>query len=140
MKISIDSNVQTVEIERNGEEAGEIAFSLSDPTLLSRLRTAAKKAEQIQAESKLGKTEDLDTALDEAERIDREIRELIDWAFGAKVSDVAFGDSWCFVTSGGVSALEQFLSGVIPFIEQAFSGEVEAAKARQDKYLAKYRK
>ena len=140
MQINIENNVQTIEITRNGERVGDIAFSLSDPTLLSRLRTAAKKAEQIQAESKLGSTEDLDAALNKAERIDREIRNLLDWAFGAKVSAIVFGESWCFSTSGGVTAMEQFLSGVIPYIEQAFSSEVEAAQERQDKYLAKYRK
>ena len=140
MQINIDSNEQSIEITRNGKSVGAISFSLGDVTMLSRLRTAAKKAQQIMAESKLEITEDLDAALDEAERIDREVRGLIDWAFGAEVSNVAFGESWCFSTSGGVTALEQFLSGVMPLVEQAFSGEMEAAKTRQDKYLSKYRK
>lgn len=140
MQISIDTGVKSIEIIRNGEHVGDVTFSLSDPALLSRLRTVAAKAKEIEANSKLGDTEDLNAALDEAERIDKEIRDLLDWAFAAPVSGIIFGDSFSFTTSGGVTAVEQFLSGVMPLIEESFKAETEAAKKRQDKYLEKYRK
>lgn len=140
MKLSIDTGVKKIEIIRNGEHVGDVEFSLSDPALLSRLRDVAKKAEAIQAESKLSELGDIDAQLDEAKRIDKEMRDLLDWAFGASVSDIVFGNSFCFTTSGGVTAMEQFLTGVMPFIEEAFRSEVDAAKERQDKYLSKYRK
>ena len=140
MKLSIDTGVKKIEIIRNGEHVGDVEFSLSDPALLSRLRDVAKKAEAIQAESKLSELDDIDAQLDEAKRIDKEMRDLLDWAFGASVSDIVFGNSFCFTTSGGVTAIEQFLTGVMPFIEEAFRSEVDAAKERQDKYLSKYRK
>jgi len=140
LKLSIDTGVKKIEIIRNGEHVGDVEFSLSDPALLSRLRDVAKKAEAIQAESKLSELDDIDAQLDEAKRIDKEMRDLLDWAFGASVSDIVFGNSFCFTTSGGVTAIEQFLTGVMPFIEEAFRSEVDAAKERQDKYLSKYRK
>ena len=98
------------------------------------------KAEEIQQSSTLGETDDIDAQLEEAVRIDKEMRDLLDWAFAAPVSDVVFGDSFCFTTSGGVTAMEQFLAGVMPLVEEAFKAEVSAAKERQDKYLSKYRK
>ena len=140
MQLNIDTGVQSIEIVRNGEHVGDVKFSTSDPALLARLRTVSKKAEDIQASAKLSDTADIDAALDEAIRIDKETRDLLDWAFGAPVSDVVFGDSFCFTTSGGVTAMEQFLAGVMPIVEESFATEVAAAKERQDKYLAKYRK
>ena len=140
MQLSIDTGVRSIDIIRNGEKAGEVKFSLSDPALLKRLRDVSAKAEEIQKSSTLGETDDIDAQLDEAVRIDKEMRDLLDWAFAAPVSDVVFGDSFCFTTSGGVTAMEQFLAGVMPLVEEAFKAEVTAAKERQDKYLSKYRK
>ena len=140
MQLSIDTGVRSIDIIRNGEKAGEVKFSLSDPALLKRLRDVSAKAEEIQKSSTLGETDDVDAQLDEAVRIDKEMRDLLDWAFAAPVSDVVFGDSFCFTTSGGVTAMEQFLAGVMPLVEEAFKAEVSAAKERQDKYLSKYRK
>lgn len=140
MQLSIDTGVRSIDIIRNGEKAGEVKFSLSDPALLRRLRDVSAKAEEIQKSSTLGETDDIDAQLDEAVRIDKEMRDLLDWAFAAPVSDVVFGDSFCFTTSGGVTAMEQFLAGVMPLVEEAFKAEVSAAKERQDKYLSKYRK
>lgn len=140
MQLNIETGVKSIEIIRDGEHVGDVKFSTSDPALLARLRTVSKKAEEIQASAKLSDAADIDAALDEAIRIDKETRDLLDWAFGAPVSDVVFGDSFCFTTSGGVTAMEQFLAGVMPIVEESFSAEVAAAKERQDKYLAKYRK
>ena len=140
MQLSIDTGVRSIDIIRNGEKAGEVKFSLSDPALLRRLRDVSAKAEEIQKSSTLGETDDIDAQLDEAGRIDKEMRDMLDWAFAAPVSDVVFGDSFCFTTSGGVTAMEQFLAGVMPLVEEAFNAEISAAKERQDKYLSKYRK
>lgn len=140
MQLSIDTGVKSIEIVRDGEHVGDVKFSTSDPALLARLREVSRKAEAIQATAKLADTDDLDAVLDEAIRIDKEMRSLLDWAFAAPVADAVFGDSFCFTTSGGVTAMEQFLAGVMPIVEESFSAEVAAAKERQDKYLAKYRK
>lgn len=140
MQVSIDTGRLPIEIIRDGEVVGTVSVSLGDAALLSRLRTVAKKARELEAKSRLEEGMDVDEALDEAERMDRDIRKLVDWGFGAPVSGVAFGENFSFTTSGGVTAVEQFLNGVIPGIEKAFKAETEAAKKRQNKYLEKYQK
>lgn len=140
MQLNIDTGVREIEIQRNGERVGVVTFSISDPALLTRLRTVSKKTEEIQARNRLSELTDFDEILDEAQRMDREMRNLLDWAFGAPVSDTVFGDSFCFTTSGGVTGMEQFLAGVTPYIEEAFKAELTAANERQKKYLEKYRK
>lgn len=140
MQINIETGVESIDVTRNGEVVGQIKFSTSDPALLRRLREVKGKTEALMQTSKLDSSDDLDAQLDEADRLDKEMRSLLDWAFGAPVSDMVFGDSYCFTTSGGVTGMEQFLAGVTPYIEQAFKREVAAAETRRKKYLEKYRK
>ena len=140
MQINIETGVESIDVTRNGEIVGQIKFSASDPALLRRLREVQTKADDLMKDSKLDSSDDLDAQLDEADRLDREMRALLDWAFGAPVSDMVFGDSYCFTTSGGVTGMEQFLAGVTPYIEQAFKREVAAAETHRKKYLEKYRK
>lgn len=140
MQINIETGVETIDVTRNGETVGQIRFSTSDPALLRRLREVKGKTEALMQTSKLDDTADLEEQLDEADRLDREMRSVLDWAFGAPVADVVFGDSYCFTTSGGVTGMEQFLAGVTPYIEQAFKREVKAAETHRKKYLEKYRK
>lgn len=140
MQINIETGVESIDVTRNGEIVGQIKFSTSDPALLRRLREVQTKADDLMKDSKLDSSDDLDAQLDEADRLDKEMRSLLDWAFGAPVSDMVFGDSYCFTTSGGVTGMEQFLAGVTPYIEAAFKREVAAADKRRKKYLDKYKK
>lgn len=140
MQINIETGVESIDVTRNGEIVGQIKFSPSDPALLRRLREVQTKADDLMKDSKLDSSDDLDAQLDEADRLDKEMRSLLDWAFGAPVSDLVFGDSYCFTTSGGVTGMEQFLAGVTPYIEAAFKREVAAAETHRKKYLEKYRK
>lgn len=140
MLINIETGIESIDVARNGEIVGQINFSISDPALLRRLREVQTKADDLMKTSKLDSEADLDAQLDEADRLDKEMRSLLDWAFGAPVSDMVFGDSYCFTTSGGVTGMEQFLAGVTPYIEQAFKREVAAAETHRKKYLEKYRK
>lgn len=143
MKIGINTGVKSIDIERNGEIVGSISFSLSDPALLSRLKEVQNKALEIQQDSRLselaGETENIEAVLDEAERVDGEIRKTLDWAFGSSVSDVVFGDSFTFTTYEGKTVLEQFLDGVMPLIADAFQSELDQSQKR-DNYLKKYKK
>lgn len=140
MQIGINTGVKSIEIVRNGEHVGDVTFSMSDPALLNRLRTVQTKAKELEESSRLSEIEDLEAALDEAARIDKEIRALLDWAFAAPVSDIVFGESFSFTTCDGVTAIEQFLDGVMPYVAECFQAETDAARKRQGKYLEKYRK
>lgn len=138
MQISIDSGKKEIEIIRDGKKAGSIWFSPGDPALLGRLKDVRGKAEAIQASMRVSEADGLEAALEEAQRVDAEIRAVLDWAFDSPVSDVVFGDSYSFTTSEGVSALEQFLQGATAYISEAMEREAAEAQAHRQKYLAKY--
>ena len=74
MQINIETGVESIDVTRNGEIVGQIKFSTSDPALLRRLREVQTKADELMKTSKLDSSDDLDAQLDEADRLDKEIR------------------------------------------------------------------
>ena len=134
--INISTNKKEIEIIRDGEHVGNIYFSPSDVAILSRMRKARERLPEI----KMVPDDDVDKALDEAERVDTEVRALIDYIFDYPCSDVVFGSGFSFTTENGASAVEMFLNGALEIISEAIGTEAKAAEERQAKYLEKYRK
>lgn len=138
LAINTDTNRKEIEITRNGETVGSIFFSPSDMSIVKRLHESQTKLKDINVE--INADTDIDTALAEADRIDAELRAIVDYAFDYPCSDIVFGGGYCFTPCNGVSAIEQFLTAAVDIISAAVSYEADASKARQEKYLAKYKK
>lgn len=135
--INTNTNRQEIEITRDGEAVGSIYFSPSDVGIIKRLREVRGKLSELKVKN-VDKN-DVDAMLAEADRVDRELRDAIDYAFGYACSDVVFGGGYSFTTAGGESTLEQFLNAALEIISAEMSKEAEASKARQAKYLDKYK-
>lgn len=134
--INTKTNRKEIEIQRDGEKVGSIYFDPADVSIIKRLREAQAKLSKL--DTAVGGT-DIDAMLDEADRIDKELRGAVDYAFAYPCSEVVFGAGYSFTTLKGVSALEQFLTGAIDIISKEMQAEAAASKKRQDKYLAKYK-
>lgn len=135
--INVDTNRQEIEITRDGEAVGSIYFSPSDIGIIKRLREVRGKLSELKVNTV--DENDVDAMLAEADRVDRELRDAIDYAFGYACSDVVFGGGYSFTTNGGESTLEQFFNAALEIISTEMSKEAEASKARQAKYLDKYK-
>lgn len=132
------TNRKEIEIQRDGEKVGSIFFDPADISIIKRLREAQTKLAKL--DIAVNKEDDIETLLAEADKIDKELRSAIDYAFDYPCSDIVFGAGYSFTTRGGVSALEQFLTGAIDIISKEMNAEAKASQKRQDKYLAKYAK
>lgn len=134
--INTNTNRQEIEITRDGESVGSIYFSPSDVGIIKRLREVREKLTELDLSAI--DNDDVDAMLDAADRIDKQLRDAVDYAFGYACSDVVFGNGYSFSTACGVSALEQFLSGALEIISEEMGREVKASQERQAKYLDKY--
>ena len=132
------TNRKEIEIQRDGEKVGSIFFDPADISIIKRLREAQTKLAKLDVA--VNKEDDIETLLAEADKRDKELRSAIDYAFDYPCSDIVFGAGYSFTTRGGVSALEQFLTGAIDIISKEMNAEAKASQKRQDKYLAKYAK
>lgn len=136
--INTQTNRKEIEIQRDGERVGFIYFDPADVSIIKRLREAQAKLSKLNVT--ISKDDGLDAMLAEADKMDKELRDAVDYAFNYPCSDVVFGAGYSFTTRNGVSALEQFLSGAIDIISKEMNAEAKASQKRQDKYLAKYKK
>lgn len=134
--INTQTNRKEIEIIRDGEKAGSVYFSPSDTAILDRLEQVRHKLD-TETVKEDGSFEEM---LAEARRVDKILRDAVDYAFASPVSDVVFGNTYAFTTSGGVSLLEQFLEGAIEIITKEMEKEANASMERQAKYLDKYKK
>lgn len=135
--LNIKTNRKEIEIQRDGQIVGSVYFDPSDISIIKRLREAQEKLAELNVNA--NKEDDIDAMLAEAEKVDKELREAVDYAFDYPCSDVVFGAGYSFTSHNGVSALEQFLSGAIDYISKEMNAEARASQERQDKYLAKYK-
>ncbi len=135
--LNIKTNRKEIEIQRDGQSVGSVYFDPSDISIIKRLREAQEKLAELNVNA--NKEDDIDAMLAEAEKVDKELREAVDYAFDYPCSDVVFGAGYSFTSHNGVSALEQFLSGAIDYISKEMNAEARASQERQDKYLAKYK-
>lgn len=138
LSINTDTGLREIEITRNGKFVGNIYFSPSDPSIIKRLREAGEKIQKITMNVDDGAG--IDEQLAEADRIDNELRQLVDYAFDYPCSEIVFGNGYSFTPHNGVSAVEQFLTAAIEIVNAEINAEAEASQARQDKYLSKYTK
>lgn len=136
--ISLNTGKKTIDIEKDGKVVGFIEFSPADPYLIKRIKEANEKIKKIS--SNISSNSTVEQAIDETERIEKEIREAIDYAFDYPCSDVVFGESCSMCSSSGVSILEQFLNGAMEIIDKEMTQEAKEASKRQAKYLDKYKK
>lgn len=123
---------------RNGEKVGSIFFSPTDISIIKRLREVKEKLSQIEVKPDIEK--DIDAAIAEADRVDKMLREYVDYAFDYPCSDIVFGSGYSFSSFKGTSALEQFLNAAMEIVSKEMKTEAEAAQKRQAKYLDKYKK
>lgn len=135
--LNIKTNRKEIEIQRDGQIVGSVYFDPSDISIIKRLREAHEKLAELNVNA--NKEDDIDTMLAEAEKVDKELRAAVDYAFDYPCSDVVFGAGYSFTSHNGVSALEQFLSGAIDYISEEMNAEARASQERQDKYLAEYK-
>lgn len=134
--LKLETNVEEIDIERNGKHLGTVSIDLTDVGLLNRLRKAAEKSQtEYNAMQERAGSLSGEEMLDEMERVDALIRALVDEALQSNVSDIVFGDLYCFTSKNGVTLLEQFLNGVLDM----FGDRTKAESEKLDKHLAKYK-
>lgn len=136
--INLSTGKKSVEIVRDGEVAGKIYFSPGDPALLSRIQEVQKKVNDYEID--ITADMDMDTAMAKARAVDQQFRDWIDYIFDYECSDVIVGKSFSFSTNEGESLIEQFLTQILPYIEDEIKAEADKTEKRRDKYLGKYKK
>ena len=124
------------EYDINGDKDCVIRVYTSDWGIIGRI---AELKERIVAKVHVG--DDFETAMNELNRVEREVRAEVDTAFGSPVSDKAFGSVNCLSFAGGQPIVLNFLEAILPEIRKDLEAETQQANERIAKYVdaaAKY--
>lgn len=113
----------------NNDENKVISVNTADINIASRAEQAQKNIEAIQAEYK-NKT-NTPQVLSE---LDLKIREQIDYIFGSRIADVAFGNINCLSLAGGQPIFQNFLDAILPEIKKDLTQERKKSENNIKKY------
>lgn len=121
------------EYDINGDKDCVIRVYTSDWGIIGRI---AELKERIVAKVRTLKNvgDDFETAMNELNRVEREVRAEVDTAFGSPVSDAAFGEVNCLSFAGGQPIALNFLEAILPEIQKDLEAETEQAHQRISKY------
>jgi hypothetical protein len=128
----INTGTKTIPIERDGQNVGSISFNPLDLAFVDRFQALYSDLKSKESEYRARADElDKNTALDENNmpmnanermgyllEVCEYMRGRIDNVFGVGTSQTVFGDTMKF------EVIEQFLSGVTPFINKARNDKV----------------
>lgn len=140
MQISIDSGLKTYDIlDPDGNLMGTVRFNPSDPGIAARWMEAAPKI-QTETEKMLKGLDSPEAALAALLESDRQIKSLIDYAFGSPVSAVFFGGQSSYGVCGdGRLVIEHVLDALQPVLAEAMQKGTEALNQRMSQHTSAYK-
>lgn len=120
----------------NDDKNNVIRINTADLGILDRVEQSEEKLKKLQEEAqKAQNIEDTDGRKYAIwGKLDKEIREQINYVFGADVSTPAFGTTYCFSFCDGAPMFENFINALLPVIEKDCMAESEKMKANIGKY------
>ena len=120
----------------------EVVFNPTDSFFVEKLFKAFDTLDQKQEAYKeeLSKIADNRKIFDFSRERDAEMRQIIDEAFGAPVSEALFGGMNVYAMAGGLPVWCNLLLAVMDEIDTTFAREQKATNPRIQKYTAKYHK
>jgi hypothetical protein len=125
----------------NGDENCVITFNTSDIAIVDRIKKAMNNIQTVAEGYEKRNIENDDEANALFVEADREIRTQIDYIFGDKIADKAFGVTNCLSVCGSGSTIyENFLNAIVPIVEQDIKTAQRQANKRVEKYTSQVKK
>ena len=119
-----------------------IRFDPTDFSIIERFNTAMKNIEQstqeltndIEIDSKGEPADELDIAAEAVAKVNKFIKDQIDYIFDSPVSDMVFGNKSPLAMVKGVPLFERFILAAQAVIEKELKAEMKASEKRISKY------
>lgn len=137
-----DLNFETGVVTYNINGKCEISFNPTDSAFVEKLfnsfETLDKKQEQYKED--VQKNANKREIFDLANKMDDEMRDIIDDTLGTGVCDALFGEMNVYALADGLPVWANLILSVMDEIDTTFARETKATNARLAKYTKKYAK
>lgn len=119
-----------------------IRFDPADFGIIERFNTARKNIEKstsildddIDIDNNGEPVDELEEAAETINKVNKFIREQVDYIFDSPVSDIAFGNKSPLAMVKGVPLFERFIVAAQSYIEKEIKAEMKASEKRISKY------
>ena len=120
----------------------EVAFNPTDSGFAQRLAGVFSSLDQKQEEyrTELDKAQEVEDIFAVTNRLDREMRELIDGIFDKPVCEEIFGSLNVYAMADGLPVWANFMLALMSEMGDSFSKEQSKTDPAIEKYMAKYQK
>lgn len=122
--------------------AAEVSFNPTDLSFMQRIFRTFDLLEEKQQEYEKarGDVSDNKSFFELSRRMDNEMREVIDEAFGKPVCADVFGSMNVYAVAGGLPVWCNLIFSVIDLFDASVTAETAKTNPRLEQYLKKYRK
>lgn len=119
----------------NNDPERTIRFNPSDIAIVERFHEASRALETLIAANSEKNVEMKEDAVEAIGKLDKAIREQIDYIFNQPVSETVFGKQSLMAPVGGKMLFERFLEAALPVITKCIQDEKKASAERIGKYV-----
>lgn len=131
-QLQINTNTEQIAItDEHGNTRGVIEIAKSDFNLIARLEKLGDKVGEIIAKVQTSEEMSDDELFDTIKKLDAELRNEVDAAFGYPVSETVFGAQHCLSTCDGEFFIVRFINTIAPVIYEMFNAEYDENKLKK---------
>ena len=142
--ISLDlSPIARTNVWVDGDCTKVLRLNLTDMGIMGRLQDSYPKLDELTAEvQKLAASADVsnEQIVETFRKIDREMRDLVDYIFDFPVSDIVCDGGSMYDPVGGQLRFEYVIDRISKLYETSLNEEFKRMQAKVDKHTAKYTK
>lgn len=122
----------------NGDKNKVLCVNTTDTKIFKRLKETKPKIDRIIKDSeKLGDDMTADENIELLDKLDDEVKSIIDYIFNTNASEVAFGNASCLsICENGLPLFQNFMEALIDEIEK----DLKKANSNISKYTSQVRK
>lgn len=139
---SLNFNTGIKEFDINGDKNKILRVNTSDAQILKRAKEKEEEVKRIVTECENVKDDmSLDEEIKLMDKLDKEVRPIIDYIFNTNASEIAFGSTNCVsIVDNGFPLFWNFMEALIAEVEKDVEKNYKKATANIEKYTSQVKK
>ncbi len=126
--------------DSNGNVRGIISVDTTDLDIFTRAEEAGNNIHKILNDEKIQLSDDMEEkyAFELINKVDKLMKEQIDYIFGEGVSKIAFGDKKCLNIRNGKTLAEVFIEAIMEEVNKDFGRQAKINQKNINRYTRPY--
>lgn len=139
---SLNFNTGVKEFDINGDKSRILKVNTSDVQILKRAKEKEQEINRIVKECEnVNDDISLDEEIELMDKLDKEVRPIIDYIFDTNASEIAFGNTGCVsIVENGFPLFWNFMQALLTEVEKDVEKNYKKATTNIEKYTSQVKK